>query len=277
MAFELLRNAGNRTITASLILAREWRVNRGENQYWCYFRIDESDFFESSLNRAYFLEIDDAKSNSIAESIYADDYVCPRRQDVKFVTFNKNKENRVIDGIFDDGVTVPVRPPRRKKCLRRNVAGLPSGAFFRDDDRSSSSYDYVPDTASMDGVSTTSWSKLSLSSESDSFTNCSCDRDFTSSDDGSHLSLTIDRVPSNTHGTLSYRSINTESGYSQFHSFSSEYSLLSSDIENVDDVAGLHRLSKSATMLSDVETWLLDLYFSAFHAEDEELSCEQKV
>lgn len=237
------------------------------------------------MENSYFLGIETNSSGSILQNC-SDDYVCVR-EEVKFVTFNKNK--CTIDGIFDDGVNVPVRPPRRKKCIRRDCENDemgPRNIQLDETDDERLSYDY---TVEVDGVSTTSWKKLSIdssdNSESDSFTNCSSDEYQTSdnrwnglqisdSEYGSRISLTVDRMEIN---SLSYRSINTESGFSQFHSFSSENSLLSSD-ENVDDIAGLHRLSKSATLLSNVERWLLDIYFSAYDVEvDEDICCEEKV
>lgn len=276
-------DGGNRTKLVGVESTRQTEVEGDdkENPYFLGFVADDDDEY-----------MQQRKQNLRASFCSDDDYddVLRCRRDVKFVTFNKSnnhsnpRRRSGIDGIFDDGITVPVRPARRRKSTRS-----------WSDDRSF----YEPEP---DGVSTKSWSKYTCSEytsnstlstvmlssqESDSFTDSfdSKIRSSTGDEYESHMSLSMDELRSATELT-SYRSIsdpsecasNGESSYGQFHSLSSEYSWITSEDENVDDIAGLCRLSKSSTLLSSVERWILDIYFDAFDGRDvERIECEDKV
>ncbi|XP_065206308.1 rho GTPase-activating protein 12-like isoform X3 [Planococcus citri] len=329
--------------------------------------IDETNSANSKYSRtfdfdadtsSYFLGIE--KTTNTNRSGVLDDYdeiqpTIDTRRDVKFVTFNKylsktsksgGTRSSNVDDIFDDGVSVPVRPPRRKRpSYGEDVRSLNDGddegddgtittSFMNNchgreiemddeddgndgsgsddtDDESLLSFDYVVEASLDNGVSTTwrnkfdncnrSSSTITCTSEdSDSFT-CSLSfksdstdvaewhvkhaeglrqfgaagagRNLLEDSDGSRFSLSVEEIRINLNSS-EYRSVSesnmTESSC-QYHSFSSDYSsVYTSSNENSDAVRSDLDIPKSAALFNSVERWILDIYFSAFAADEQE-------
>lgn len=312
-----------------------------------------SDTFEFDADAStYFLGIEKTTNTNgtriLADYGYDDDYdeiPVDRSRDVKFVTFNKysTKGSKLgtgldVDRIFDDGLNVPVRPPRRKKLddfARTSSDDTITTSFMNnchgremldsDDDESLLSFDYVVEASLDNGVSTTWRNKFAnncnrssstitcTSEDSDSFTySLSYKSDSTgvgvaewhvkdaddreglqrgrrclledSDGSGSRLSLSVDEIRINFNSS-EYRSVSesnmTESSC-QYHSFSSYNSSMYSSSRSSNDNSELIRsdlhIPKSAALFSSVERWILDIYFSAFAAdEQEDAECEDKV